>query len=113
MVDMAHFAGLVAGKVFTGDEDPVPHAHVVTSTSHKSLRGPRGGFILATEEYAPSVDRGCPMVLGGPLSHVMAAKAVAFAEARRPEFQTYAQTVADNAKRSEERRVGKECVQYV
>lgn len=97
MVDMAHFAGLVAGKVFTGDEDPVPHAHVVTSTSHKSLRGPRGGFILATEEYAPSVDRGCPMVLGGPLSHVMAAKAVAFAEARQPEFQTYAQNIADNA----------------
>jgi glycine hydroxymethyltransferase len=98
MVDMAHFAGLVAGKVFTGDEDPVPHAHVVTSTSHKSLRGPRGGFILATEEYAPSVDRGCPMVLGGPLSHVMAAKAVAFAEARQPEFATYAQNIADNAK---------------
>ncbi|WP_435771021.1 glycine hydroxymethyltransferase [Nocardioides sp. SYSU DS0651] len=98
MVDMAHFAGLVAGKVFTGDEDPVPHAHVVTSTSHKSLRGPRGGFILATEEYAPSVDRGCPMVLGGPLSHVMAAKAVAFAEARTSEFQTYAQAIADNAK---------------
>ncbi len=97
MVDMAHFAGLVAGKVFTGDEDPVPHAHVVTSTSHKSLRWPRGGFILATEEYAPSVDRGCPMVLGGPLSHVMAAKAVAFAEARRPEFATYAQSIADNA----------------
>ncbi|HVX54063.1 glycine hydroxymethyltransferase [Nocardioides sp.] len=98
MVDMAHFAGLVAGKVFTGDEDPVPHAHVVTSTSHKSLRGPRGGFILATEEYAPSVDRGCPMVLGGPLSHVMAAKAVAFAEARQPAFATYAQNIADNAK---------------
>jgi glycine hydroxymethyltransferase len=98
MVDMAHFAGLVAGKVFQGDEDPIPHAHVVTSTSHKSLRGPRGGFILATEEYAPSVDRGCPMVLGGPLSHVMAAKAVAFAEARRPEFATYAQNIADNAK---------------
>jgi glycine hydroxymethyltransferase len=98
MVDMAHFAGLVAGKVFTGDEDPVPHAQVVTSTSHKSLRGPRGGFILATEEYAPSVDRGCPMVLGGPLSHVMAAKAVAFAEARQPSFGTYAQNIADNAK---------------
>ncbi|MFB9315085.1 glycine hydroxymethyltransferase [Nocardioides plantarum] len=97
MVDMAHFAGLVAGKVFTGDEDPVPHAHVVTSTTHKSLRGPRGGIVLATEEYAPSVDRGCPMVLGGPLSHVMAAKAVAFAEARQESFQTYAQQVADNA----------------
>ena len=97
MVDMAHFAGLVAGKVFTGDEDPVPHAHIVTSTTHKSLRGPRGGIVLANEELAPSVDRGCPMVLGGPLSHVMAAKAVAFAEARRPEFQTYAQAIADNA----------------
>ncbi|MDF9715323.1 glycine hydroxymethyltransferase [Nocardioides sp. ChNu-99] len=97
MVDMAHFAGLVAGKVFTGDENPVPHAHVVTTTTHKSLRGPRGGMVLATEEYAPSVDRGCPMVLGGPLSHVMAAKAVALAEARRPEFATYAKQVADNA----------------
>ncbi|MFC6152277.1 glycine hydroxymethyltransferase [Nocardioides yefusunii] len=98
MVDMAHFAGLVAGKVFTGEENPVPYADIVTSTSHKSLRGPRGGFILATKEYAPSVDRGCPMVLGGPLSHVMAAKAVAFAEARTEEFQAYAQQVADNAK---------------
>ncbi len=97
MVDMAHFAGLVAGKVFTGDEDPVPHAHVVTTTTHKSLRGPRGGMVLAQEEYAPSVDRGCPMVLGGPLSHVMAAKAVALAEARQPSFQGYAQAIADNA----------------
>ncbi len=98
MVDMAHFAGLVAGKVFTGDEDPVPHAHVTTTTTHKSLRGPRGGLVLAQEEFAPSVDRGCPMVLGGPLSHMMAAKAVALAEARQPEFQTYAQAIADNAK---------------
>ena len=98
MVDMAHFAGLVAGKVFTGDEDPVPHAHITTTTTHKSLRGPRGGLVLAQPEYADSVDRGCPMVLGGPLSHVMAAKAVALAEARRPEFATYAQAIADNAK---------------
>ena len=98
MVDMAHFAGLVAGKVFTGDEDPVPHAHITTTTTHKSLRGPRGGLVLAQEEYAADVDRGCPMVLGGPLSHVMAAKAVALAEARQPSFQTYAQNVADNAK---------------
>ena len=98
MVDMAHFAGLVAGKVFTGDEDPVPHAHVVTTTTHKSLRGPRGGLVLATEEYAPSVDRGCPMVLGGPLSHMMAAKAVALAEARQDSFKVYAQQIADNAK---------------
>ena len=97
-VDMAHFAGLVAGKVFTGEEDPVPYADVVATTTHKSLRGPRGGLVLATKEYAPSVDRGCPMVLGGPLGHVMAAKAVALAEARQPSFQTYAQAVADNAK---------------
>ncbi|PZQ47895.1 MAG: glycine hydroxymethyltransferase, partial [Phenylobacterium zucineum] len=97
-VDMAHFAGLVAGKVFTGEENPVGYADIVASTTHKSLRGPRGGFVLATAEYAPSVDRGCPMVLGGPLSHIMAAKAVAFAEARQASFQTYAQAVADNAK---------------
>jgi glycine hydroxymethyltransferase len=97
-VDMAHFAGLVAGKVFTGEEDPVPYADVVATTTHKSLRGPRGGMVLATAEYAPSVDRGCPMVLGGPLSHVMAAKAVALAEARQPSFTSYAQAVADNAK---------------
>jgi glycine hydroxymethyltransferase len=97
VVDMAHFAGLVAGKVFTGDFDPVPHAHVVTSTSHKSLRGPRGGFVLAQPEFADAVDRGCPMVLGGPLPHVMAAKAIAFAEARQPAFAGYAQAVVDNA----------------
>ncbi len=97
-VDMAHFAGLVAGKVFTGEENPIPYADVVATTTHKSLRGPRGGLVLATAEYAPSVDRGCPMVLGGPLSHVMAAKAVALAEARQPSFQAYAQAVADNAK---------------
>ncbi|MEQ6899501.1 glycine hydroxymethyltransferase [Nocardioides sp. YIM 152588] len=97
MVDMAHFAGLVAGKVFTGEENPVPYAHITTTTTHKSLRGPRGGLVLAQEEYASSVDRGCPMVLGGPLSHVMAAKAVALAEARQPSFADYAQRVADNA----------------
>jgi glycine hydroxymethyltransferase len=97
MVDMAHFAGLVAGKVLTGDFDPVPHAHVTTTTTHKSLRGPRGGMVLCQPEFADAVDRGCPMVLGGPLGHVMAAKAVALAEARQPQFQTYAQAVADNA----------------
>ena len=97
-VDMAHFAGLVAGKVFTGDEDPVPFAHITATTTHKSLRGPRGGLVLAQEEYAASVDRGCPLVLGGPLSHVMAAKAVALAEARQDSFRTYAQSIADNAK---------------
>jgi glycine hydroxymethyltransferase len=98
MVDMAHFAGLVAGKVLTGDLDPVPHAHVVTSTTHKSLRGPRGGLVLCTDEYAPYVDRGCPMVLGGPLPHVMAAKAVALAEARQGSFPAYASRIVDNAR---------------
>jgi glycine hydroxymethyltransferase len=97
MVDMAHFAGLVAGKVFTGDFDPVPHAHVTTTTTHKSLRGPRGGMVLCQPEFADSVDRGCPMVLGGPLGHVMAAKAVALAEARQPSFHAYARAIADNA----------------
>lgn len=98
MVDMAHFAGLVAGKVFTGDFDPVPHAHIVTSTTHKSLRGPRGGIVLSNDPDMPQyIDKGCPMVLGGPLSHVMAAKAVAFAEALQPEFSTYAHAVRDNA----------------
>ncbi|MFC8298152.1 glycine hydroxymethyltransferase [Micromonospora orduensis] len=97
MVDMAHFAGLVAGKVFTGDFDPVPHAHIVTTTTHKSLRGPRGGMVLCQPELADQVDRGCPMVLGGPLPHVMAAKAVALAEARRPDFADYAQRIVDNA----------------
>jgi len=95
MVDMAHIAGLVAGGVHPS---PFPHAHVVTTTTHKSLRGPRGGLVLATAEYSDAVDKGCPMVLGGPLSHVMAAKAVALAEARQPAFQVYAQRVAHNAK---------------
>ena len=97
VVDMAHFAGLVAGKVFTGNFDPVPFAHVTTTTTHKSLRGPRGGMVLCQPEFADSVDRGCPMVLGGPLGHVMAAKAVALAEARQPAFATYARDVASNA----------------
>ena len=92
MVDMAHFAGLVAGKVFTGDEDPVPlrprrHHHDPQVAARPARRHGAG----AREEYAADVDRGCPMVLGGPLSHVMAAKAVALAEARQPAFQTYAQ----------------------
>jgi glycine hydroxymethyltransferase len=98
MVDMAHFAGLVAGQVLTGDFDPVPHAHIVTTTTHKSLRGPRGGMVLCQPELAEAVDRGCPMVLGGPLPHVMAAKAVAFAEARQPTFAAYASTVVANAR---------------
>ena len=98
MVDMAHFAGLVAGKVLSGDLDPVPHADLVTSTTHKSLRGPRGGLVLCTEEYAPFVDRGCPMVLGGPLPHVMAAKAIALSEALQPSFASYATQIVGNAR---------------
>ncbi len=97
MVDMAHFAGLVAGGVFTGDFDPVAHAHVVTSTTHKTLRGPRGGLVLCNAEFAEYVDKGCPMVIGGPLPHVMAAKAVAFTEANQPAFKEYAKAVAENA----------------
>ncbi|WP_245674145.1 glycine hydroxymethyltransferase [Actinoplanes rectilineatus] len=97
MVDMAHFAGLVAGGVFTGDYNPIPHAHIVTTTTHKSLRGPRGGAVFCQPELSSQVDRGCPMVLGGPLPHVMAAKAIAFAEARRPEFATYAQQIVTNS----------------
>ena len=98
LVDMAHFAGLVAGGVLTGDENPMPFADVVTTTTHKSLRGPRGGMVMCTDEYVEFVDRGCPLVLGGPLPHVMAAKAVALAEARTPEFATYAHQVVDNAR---------------
>src|SRR6201995_4626438 len=98
MVDMAHFAGLVAGKVLTGDLNPVPHADVVTSTTHKSLRGPRGGLVLCTPEYAPFVDRGCPLVLGGPLEHIIASKAVALAEARQPAFAEYAAQIVVNAR---------------
>jgi glycine hydroxymethyltransferase len=98
MVDMAHFAGLVAGKVLQGEFNPIPHAHVVTTTTHKTLRGPRGGLVLCIDEFRDSVDRGCPLVLGGPLPHVMAAKAVAFTEALKPEFAAYAQRIVDNAR---------------
>jgi len=97
MVDMAHFAGLVAGGVFEGDYNPVPHAHIVTSTTHKTLRGPRGGIVLCAKEFAEVVDKGCPMVIGGPLPHVMAAKAVAFAEARTPAFKRYSKQIVANA----------------
>jgi glycine hydroxymethyltransferase len=98
MVDMAHFAGLVAGKVMTGNYDPVAHAHVVTSTTHKTLRGPRGGMVLCTAEFTEAVDKGCPTVLGGPLPHAIAAKAVAFTEALRPTFAQYAGRIVDNAR---------------
>ena len=98
MVDMAHFAGLVAGKVFTGEYDPVPWAHVVTSTTHKTLRGPRAGLVLSTKEFAEALDKGCPLTMGGPLPHVIAAKAVAFREASAPEFKKYAQRIVDNCK---------------
>ncbi|MBI2743943.1 MAG: glycine hydroxymethyltransferase [Chlamydiales bacterium] len=97
MVDMAHFAGLVAGKAMTGNFNPIPFAHVVTSTTHKTLRGPRGGLVLSTEEYREVIDKGCPIVLGGPLPHVLAAKAIAFKEANTPNFQNYAKQIIKNA----------------
>ncbi len=97
MVDMAHFSGLVAGKVFADQYNPVLWADVVTTTTHKTLRGPRGGMVLCKEEFAESVDKGCPLVLGGPLPHVMAAKAVAFKEALEASFSLYAQRVVENA----------------
>jgi glycine hydroxymethyltransferase len=97
MVDMAHFAGLVAGGVFTGDFNPISHAHVVTTTTHKTLRGPRGGLILCVKEFAGSVDKGCPLVIGGPLGHCMAAKAVALTEANAPSFKEYAARIVVNA----------------
>jgi glycine hydroxymethyltransferase len=97
MVDMAHFSGLVAGKAFINEFNPVPYAHIVTSTTHKTLRGPRGGFILAVPEFAEFINKGCPLVLGGPLPHVMAAKAIAFQEANAPAFQQYAARVVENA----------------
>ena len=97
MVDMAHFSGLVAGKALTGKYNPVPYADVVTTTTHKTLRGPRGGMVMCKQEYAEFVDKGCPHVLGGPLPHVMAAKAVAFKEAGTDEFKTYAKKIIENA----------------
>ncbi len=98
MVDMAHFAGLVAGGVFTGEYNPVSYADIVTTTTHKTLRGPRGGMVLCTNEYRETVDKGCPLVLGGPMPHVMAAKAVAFKEANTKEFQDYSHQIIKNAK---------------
>ncbi len=98
MVDMAHFAGLVAGGVMQGDYNPVLHADVVTTTTHKTLRGPRGGMVLCKQEFAEAVDKGCPMVLGGPLPHVMAAKAVAYTEALQPQFSAYAEQIVANSR---------------
>jgi glycine hydroxymethyltransferase len=96
LVDMAHFAGLVAGGAHPS---PVPHAHIVTTTTHKTLRGPRAGMILAKQEFAAGIDRSVfPGQQGGPLMHVIAAKAVAFKEALDPEFKTYAAQVVTNAK---------------
>jgi glycine hydroxymethyltransferase len=96
MVDMAHIAGLVAAGVHPS---PVPHAEFVTSTTHKTLRGPRGGLILCRQEYAAAVDKAIfPGLQGGPLMHVVAAKAVGFKEALLPEFATYARQVVANAK---------------
>jgi glycine hydroxymethyltransferase len=96
MTDMSHFAGLVAGGVHPS---PVPHAHVVTTTTHKTLRGPRGALILSTEALAKDIDRAVfPAIQGGPLMHVIAAKAVAFQQAMSPEFQADAARTVENAK---------------
>ena len=96
MVDMAHIAGIVATKLHP---DPIPHADFVTSTSHKTLRGPRAGFVLCKEEWAKKIDSAVfPGVQGGPLMHVIAAKAVAFGEALRPDFRAYIEQVLANAK---------------
>jgi len=96
MVDMAHIAGLVAGGVHPS---PVPHAHIVTSTTHKTLRGPRGGFVLAREDLGKSIDKQVfPGMQGGPLMHIIAAKAVAFREALAPSFRDYAQQIVANAR---------------
>jgi glycine hydroxymethyltransferase len=96
LVDMAHFAGLVAGGVYP---TPVPHAQVVTSTTHKTLRGPRAGLILSTMEHAKAIDKSVfPGTQGGPLEHVIAAKAVAFGEALTDDFKVYAAQVVENAR---------------
>jgi glycine hydroxymethyltransferase len=96
MMDMAHVAGLVAAGLHP---DPVPYCDVVTTTTHKTLRGPRGGLILCKEEYAKDIDRAVfPGIQGGPLMHIIAAKAVAFGEALQPGFKAYQQRVLDNAK---------------
>jgi glycine hydroxymethyltransferase len=105
MVDMAHFAGLVAGRQFLGDDDPVPFADVITFTTHKTMRGPRGGMVLCTEEFKPAVERGCPLFHGGPMPHVMAAKAVCFGEALQPAFRAYAAQIVANARRLGERLI--------
>lgn len=95
MVDMAHYSGLIAGGVYP---NPVPHADVVTSTTHKSLRGPRGGIILMKAEHEKAINSAVfPGLQGGPLMHVIAAKAVAFGEALRPEFKAYSQSIIENA----------------
>jgi glycine hydroxymethyltransferase len=96
LVDMAHFAGLVAGGIHPS---PVPHAHIVTSTTHKTLRGPRSGMILAKADLGPAIDKTVfPGMQGGPLVHMIAAKAVCFLEAMQPEFKAYARQVVANAK---------------
>jgi glycine hydroxymethyltransferase len=101
MVDMAHYAGLVAGGVY---DSPVPHADFVTSTTHKTLRGPRSGIILCRQQHAKAVDKMVfPGIQGGPLMHVIAAKAVCFGEALRPSFRRYAARVVENARALGER----------
>lgn len=98
MADCAHFAGLIVGKTFSDEEDPGQYAQILTTTTHKTLRGPRGGLVLCQKEFTDTVNKGCPLVLGGPLPHVIAAKLLAFQEAARAEFRVYAQQIIDNAR---------------
>ncbi|WP_100934605.1 glycine hydroxymethyltransferase [Candidatus Chlamydia corallus] len=102
-VDMAHFAGLVAGGVFIDEENPIPYADIVTTTTHKTLRGPRGGLVLATQEYESTLNKACPLMMGGPLPHVIAAKTVALKEALSVDFKKYAHRVVSNARQLAER----------
>jgi glycine hydroxymethyltransferase len=104
MVDMAHIAGLVAAGLH---QNPVPYAHFVTTTTHKTLRGPRGGMILCKKPWAQAIDKAIfPGIQGGPLMHVIAAKAVAFGEALQPDFKQYQQQIVDNAQVLAESLIG-------
>ena len=98
MVDFSHPMGLLAGKVLEGEYNPVPYADIITSTSHKTMRGPRSAFILSKNWLRPYLEKGCPLVQGGELPNMVAAKAICFKEAMSPEFQEYAHQVVKNSK---------------
>lgn len=98
MVDFSHPMGLLAGKVLQGEYDPVPYADIITSTSHKTMRGPRSAFILSKNWLKPYLEKGCPLVQGGELPNMVTAKAICFKEAMTPEFQEYAHQIVKNSK---------------